>query len=159
MGACLVSYYGVKYNGVPDMKVLIVENSPSLRERMERIFSGLRGVRVVGCAATAAEAAEKIRETEPDVITLDIRLDEGTGYDVLEEVKLLIQRPKVIVFTNYPDPRYRAKYLQAGADYFFDKSTELDSVLGVLNTLRGEKSSPDASDSAPAELDGHSEDG
>lgn len=132
------------------MKVLIVENAPSLRERMERIFSGLRGIRVVGYAATAAEAVEKIRETEPDVITLDIRLDEGTGYDVLENVKPLLQRPIVIIFTNYPDPRYRAKYLQAGADYFFDKSTELNSVLGVLNALREKKSSPDGSDGASA---------
>jgi DNA-binding NarL/FixJ family response regulator len=123
------------------MKVFIVENSTSLQERLGRLLSGLRGVRVVGYAAAAADAVEKIVETRPAVVLLDIRLDQGTGYEVLEEVKARQQHPVVIVLTNYPYPQYRKKYLEAGADYFFDKSTELDSVLGLLKTLSREKSS------------------
>ncbi len=124
------------------MKVFIVENSASLQERLGRLLSDLGGVRIVGYAATASDAVEKIRETSPAVVILDIRLDQGTGFEVLEKVKLPRQGPIVIVLTNYPYPQYRDKCLGAGADYFFDKSTELDAVLGVLNTLREKKSSP-----------------
>ncbi len=123
------------------MRVFIVENSTFLQERLGRLVSGLRGVRVVGYAATASDAVEKILETRPAVVILDIRLDKGTGFDVLEKVKLRRQRPIIIVLTNYPYPQYRDKYLGAGADYFFDKSTEMDAVLGVLSTLREKKSS------------------
>jgi DNA-binding NarL/FixJ family response regulator len=118
------------------MKVLIVENSPYLQERLDRILSGVKGVRVVGSAATASQAVEMIHESEPDVVTLDIRLDEGSGYEVLEDLRARSHRPVVIVLTNYPYPQYREKYLGAGANYFFDKSTELNSFLDVLTTLR-----------------------
>lgn len=124
------------------MNVFIVENSISLRDRLSLILSGLAGVRVVGHAGTAVEAVQKIGETAPDVVILDIRLDEGTGYDVLEKIKVPNQPPVVVVLTNYPYPQYRAKYMQAGADFFFDKSTELDSALDVLKGL-GEKGPPD----------------
>lgn len=119
----------------------MVENSQALRDRLARILSALQGVRVVGYAGSAAEAIEGIQEAKPDVVTLDILLDKGTGYDVLEKIKTPSLSPIVIVLTNYPYPQYRAKYLQGGADYFFDKSTELDSVLGVLKTLLEQKSS------------------
>lgn len=124
------------------MNVFIVENSKSLRDRLSVILSGLAGVQVVGHAATAVEAVEKIGETAPDVVILDIRLDEGTGYDVLEKIKGPDGHPVVLVLTNYPYPQYRAKYISAGADFFFDKSTELDSALDVLKNL-GEKGPPD----------------
>jgi DNA-binding NarL/FixJ family response regulator len=122
------------------MKVFIVENSLSLQERLTRIVSGLGGIRVVGQAATASDAVDQIRKSKPAVIILDIRLDQGTGGEVLEKVKAGSQRPIVIVLTNYPYPQYRKKYLEAGADYFFDKSTELRSVIEVLKTLRDKKS-------------------
>lgn len=117
------------------MNVFIVENSVSLRERLTMILAGLKGVRVIGHAATAAEAVQKIGQTAPDVVILDIRLDEGTGFDVLEKIKLPHNRPVVVVLTNYPYPQYRARYMRAGADFFFDKSTELDSALDVLKNL------------------------
>jgi len=41
----------------------------------------------------------------------------------------------VIVFTNYPYPQYRRKCIDAGADFFFDKSTEFDKVTEVLKQL------------------------
>lgn len=122
------------------MKVFIVENSPLVQQRLARIVSDLGGMRVVGEAATAADAVERIGETQPAVVLLDIQLDQGTGYDVLEKVKVPSQRPVVIVLTNYPYPQYRKKYLEGGADYFFDKSTELGSVIDVLKTLRKKKS-------------------
>jgi DNA-binding NarL/FixJ family response regulator len=125
------------------MRVFMVENSASLRERLERVISGLPGARVVGHSANAADAIDGIFETKPDVVTLDILLDQGSGYQVLEKVKTLPQPPTVIVLTNYPYPQYRARYLEAGADYFFDKSVELVSVLRVLKRL-AKKNFPDA---------------
>lgn len=125
----------------------MVENSGPIRERLTRVISGLRGVHVVGYAGSASEAISGIQEAKPDVVTLDILLDQGTGYDVLEKVKSPSAPPVVIVLTNFPYPQYRTKYIQGGADYFFDKSTELDSVVGVLKKLRERKAVSDGSGS------------
>jgi hypothetical protein len=39
------------------------------------------------------------------------------------------------MFTNYPDPKYREKCRELGAEYFFDKVTEIKSFIKVLRTL------------------------
>jgi len=45
-------------------------------------------------------------------------------------------RPRVIVLTNYPYPGYRQKCLQAGADFFLDKSAEFDQIPALFERLK-----------------------
>ena len=120
------------------MRVFIVEDSTALRERLSRIVASIQGTQVVGFAPEANDAIVQIRQLKPDVVILDIRLQYSTGFQVLREVKnssASADTPTIIVLTNYPYPQYRKKYLDAGADYFFDKSTEIDQVLQVLKRL------------------------
>jgi DNA-binding NarL/FixJ family response regulator len=117
------------------MRVFIVEDSAALRERLSRIISSLQNVEVIGSADNARDSISKIREMKPDTVILDIRLNSSTGYDVLRSVKPQAQSPFVIVLTNYPFLPYRRKYIEAGADYFFDKSTELDHLVQTLRHL------------------------
>ena len=56
----------------------------------------------------------------------------GLGIDVLENIKQNDSALMVIVLTNYPYPGYRQKCLQAGADFFLDKSTEFDQIPELL---------------------------
>jgi two-component system OmpR family response regulator len=64
----------------------------------------------------------------PDVLILDMAMPGGSGYDVLQAVKQGPCAPLIIVgLTNFP--AYRQKSLEAGADYFFDKSAEYDQLL------------------------------
>ena len=67
---------------------------------------------------------------------LDIRMPGGSGIDVLREIKKGNQPPLVMVLTNYPYPQYHRKYIDAGADFFFDKSTEFEKVTEVLKQLK-----------------------
>lgn len=118
------------------MNLYIVENSNYLRERLTRLVARRSGVQIVGYAATARQAVQEIQQLKPDVVLLDIRLDEGTGLDVLKAIKSRSQPPTVIVLTNYAYPPYREHFLANGAEYFFDKSEELDLMLQALDTLQ-----------------------
>ncbi len=127
------------------MRVFVVEDSESVRERLVKIISGIPGVQVNGWAGDADDATKKILQSRPDVVVLDIRLNQSTGFDVLEHVKKSERPPVIIVLTNFPYPQYRKKYLGSGADYFFDKSTEFDQAIGTLKKLvksSGPASSP-----------------
>lgn len=117
------------------MRVFIVEDSNALRERLSRALSGLHNVEVIGNADNAEDAVDRIPKAKPDVVILDIRLNQSTGFQVLRDLKSHSSSPTVIVLTNYPYPQYRARYLQAGADYFFDKSSEMDQVVQLLQSL------------------------
>jgi DNA-binding NarL/FixJ family response regulator len=62
-------------------------------------------------------------------------MPQGNGIKVLEEIKKNLQSPKVIIFTNYIYPQYRKKYMNAGADFFFNKSTEFEKLIDTVKYL------------------------
>lgn len=91
---------------------------------------------IVGQAENAQKALSAIRQLHPDVVILDIWMPGGNGIEVLRQLKKLKPSPKVIMFTNYTYPQYRYRCKVAGADFFFDKSTEFDQIPRALETLR-----------------------
>jgi len=120
------------------MKVLIVDDSRLLRERLVSMISELPEIDVIAQAKDATGAKDSIQELHPDVVILDIRLSEGNGIDVLREIKKGRSAPVTIMFTNYPYPQYRKKCQEVGADFFFDKSTEFHKITGVLEKISRE---------------------
>ena len=90
---------------------------------------------MVGESGQVQEATNAILEQKPDVVLLDIHLFNGNGIDVLQRLKKEKPAPAVIILTNYPYPQYRQKCLEAGADFFFVKSTEFDQVVPALKQL------------------------
>jgi DNA-binding NarL/FixJ family response regulator len=120
------------------MKVFIVEDSSLLRERLGELVAEIKGVEMVGSANDAQMALDVMSAFKPDVVILDIRLPNGSGIEILQKLKSQLPSPRVIMFTAFPYPQYRQKCLQAGADYFFDKTTEFDHIPPVIEKLHDE---------------------
>ncbi|MBI3649923.1 MAG: response regulator transcription factor [Acidobacteria bacterium] len=115
------------------MKVFIVDDSTIMQERLITLLSEIAAVEIVGQAYSALTAMAAIAHAQPDVIILDIQMTGGAnGIEVLKEVKKQSAAPRVIMLTNYPYPQYRQQCLQAGADFFFDKSSEFNEVPKIL---------------------------
>ena len=117
------------------MRVYVVDDSPLVRERLVALLSEIDGVDVIGTADNAEEGIAGISREKPEVAILDIRMPAGSGISVLEAVKSGADAPTVIMLTNYPYPQYRKKCMEAGADYFFDKSSEFHCVNDVLTGM------------------------
>ena len=117
------------------LRLLIVDDSKIVRERLITMLSELDGIEVVSQAQDVQEATSAIQQLKPELVILDIRIRGGSGIDVLENLKSGSPDSKVIVLTNYPYPQYREKCMSAGADFFFDKSTEFEEVMEVIKQL------------------------
>ena len=117
------------------MKVLIVDDSAIIRERLEALLSDVPQVETIMQAKDQLEAKELMHKLNPEVVILDIPMPGGSGIDLLREVKKGQQPPLVIVLSDQSHPQYRKKCTDAGADFFFDKSTEFDEVAEVLKRL------------------------
>ncbi len=117
------------------MKVFLVDDSLVIRQRLKRLLAELEEVQVIGEAGEVQQATDAILEQKPDVVLLDIHLFNGNGIDVLERLKREKPAPAVVILTNYPYPQYRQKCMDAGADFFFVKSTEFDQVVPALKQL------------------------
>ena len=97
------------------------------------MLSDLEKIEIVGEAGDAEEAIQSIRKVKPDVVILDIRMPGGNGIGVLQAIRKEKMNVKVIMLTNYPYPHYRKKCMEAGADFFFDKSSEFRKIREVLH--------------------------
>jgi DNA-binding NarL/FixJ family response regulator len=123
------------------MKVFFVDDSVIVVERLKGLLSDIEGIEPVGQAANEKDAVDLILKSKPDVVILDIRLSGGNGIDVLERIKKELPSLVVIMLTNYPYPQYRKKCMELGADYFFDKVTEIEQVAEVVRHLVKNKAS------------------
>ena len=122
------------------LKLFLVDDSVYIRQRLTRMLAQLKGVEIVGQATEASQAIQAILHLKPDVVLLDIGLaGEATGINVLQNVKQKKSTPVVIVLTNYPYQEYQRKCLDAGADFFFDKSTQFERVVPVIEQLLKKK--------------------
>jgi DNA-binding NarL/FixJ family response regulator len=113
-------------------RVYVVEDSEILRKRVETMLATIPGVTFVGCSASAPAAAREIETLQPDAVILDIHLAEGTGFDVLRQLKRRNVGTAVFVLTNYASDAYRATAEQLGARAMFDKSTEFERLREAL---------------------------
>jgi DNA-binding NarL/FixJ family response regulator len=117
------------------MKVFIADDSREIRNRIVTMLSDLETIEIIGQAENVEDAINSIREINPDVVILDIRMPGGSGIDVLENIDKRNQVPVIIMLTNYPYPQYRKKCMDAGADFFFDKSGEFEKVIEVVSGI------------------------
>ena len=118
------------------INVFIADDSLIVREHLVTMLEELAGIEIVGQAENVAEAISAIRILKPDAVILDIRMPGGSGIDVLQNIKQDDSAVLVIVLTNYPYPVYRQKCLQAGADFFLDKSTEFDQIPELFERFK-----------------------
>jgi len=120
------------------MKLLIADDSSIVRNRLAELASKLPDVEVAAQATDALSALEAIHRHRPDIAILDIRMPAGGGMEVLRQLHNAYRPHAVIMLTNYPEPQYRKRCMDLGADFFFDKSREFHKVAHVLKTLAEE---------------------
>jgi DNA-binding NarL/FixJ family response regulator len=117
------------------MRVFVADNSDLLRRRLVNLLSEFPGIEVIGEAYDAQEALRAILETRPEVVTLDIEMRGGGGIALLREIKQNEQAPIVVVLTDRVSAPYRKQCMDAGADFFLDKATELKRVREIFQDL------------------------
>ena len=116
------------------LRVFLVEDSPLLRKRILDSLEALGGFDVIGYSESEGEAIQAIAAARPDVVITDIRLRQGNGIEVVRQIRSGpgAAQPRIFVLSNYAYPEYRQECAQAGADGFFDKSSEYDRLLQTL---------------------------
>jgi len=119
------------------MQVLIVDDSALVRERLVELLDGIPNVEIVGQAATAADGIAALNALHPDFVILDLKMPDGDGLAVLNAAKHLEHAPVVAMLTNYPMAQFRKRCLDAGADFFWDKSRDFARIPATVRRLQG----------------------
>jgi len=114
------------------VRVFLVEDSPAIFERMHAMLSSIEGAEVVGHATRTAEAVAAILNAMPDVVVLDLKLAQGSGFDVLRAVHAKAPEIDVYLLSNFSTASYREAGLKLGARGFFDKTAEFHCIRDIV---------------------------
>ncbi len=104
------------------LSVLIVDDEATARQNIGE-FLKAKGMEVVE-AGTLAEAREKVKKGEGDLILLDVQLPDGYGPNLILETALLPMRPPIIVITGFGDIETAVDAMKNGASDFLTKPVD-----------------------------------
>lgn len=115
------------------LTVLVVEDSPTQRAALRRLFDGL-GCSVAATLQTEAEASQWLRENPRsyELAVVDLVLEQGTGMGVLSSCRERLPSSKVVVLSDYATPGIRSHCLRLGADAVFQKGTEFEAFADFV---------------------------
>lgn len=106
------------------LRVFLVEDSQNARSLIQEALQAIGNVRVLGSAATEAEAIDWLQEHlgEWDLAILDLVLEQGSGLGVLGRTGKLAARGRLVVFSGFVTRGLREHCSALGADLVFDKA-------------------------------------
>ncbi len=127
------------------LRVLLIEDSPVLRSMLMEYLQALSFIETIEWADTEQLALRMFARSQAEVVIVDLQLRQGSGVNVLKFLKSQSAPGIRIVYTNHAQlSSYRRQCVDAGANYFFDKSLEMEQVFRVIEEY-AQGSSPDAS--------------
>jgi DNA-binding NarL/FixJ family response regulator len=125
------------------IKAFIVDDNLSFRKMLKLFFEETGYIKIIGESDREDDFLEKIKNEEPDIVTMDIKLIGGNGIDATKSA--LKQKPdiKIIAISMYDEEIYYRQMYDAGAWAFLSKSQVFDHLEKVINQVaNGEKYFP-----------------
>lgn len=110
--------------------IAVVDDEDSVRKALERVLraSGMQVVTFPG----GSEFLHALQTFSPQCIVLDLHMPKLSGFEVLEVLMQLANRPPVLVVTGHDSPEARARALAWGASAYLTKPIDDDLLLGEI---------------------------
>ncbi|MGA8808530.1 MAG: response regulator transcription factor [Thermoanaerobaculia bacterium] len=122
------------------IRVLIADDHDIVREGVKQIVSETSDIVVGGEARTGAEALDRARQGEWDVVILDLNLPDRSGLDVLAQLRAVAAGIPVLILSMHGEASYAARALKAGAAGYVSKNTAREHlVIAIRKLANGER--------------------
>lgn len=117
------------------IRVLIVDDHELIRRGMRMVLDAEDDMKVVGEAASGAEAVHRAGELHPDVILMDIRMPEMDGIEATRRIVRSTPTSRVLVLTTFDLDEYAFGSLRAGASGFLLKNTPPTQLTSAIRAI------------------------
>lgn len=117
------------------MRVLVVEDSPSIRQQLVRRLAEEVGARLVAEVSGEEAAVAAALTLEPDLVTLDLGLEQGSGSNVLRRLQAARFAGRIYVFSSEDPASHAAPCIELGADRYFCKLDGDDELMRAAQAL------------------------
>ncbi len=120
---------------MPRTRVVLADDHAILREGLRVLINAQPDLEVVAEAATGAEAVDRVQETLPRVLCLDISMPGWGNGPTIKRVTAASPRTRTLVLTMHNDPAYARTALAAGAAGYVLKTTPLPNLLAAIRAV------------------------
>lgn len=120
-------------------KVLIVDDHIVVSEGLAMLLKKSRDYEVCGSAKSAYEGLEQVGKLQPDVVLVDLSLENSFGLDLIKDIKQHYPDIPSIVISMHEESMYAVRAIRAGSKGYIMKNQPFDKIIEALQTaLRGE---------------------
>jgi DNA-binding NarL/FixJ family response regulator len=117
------------------IRLMLVDSEKLFREGLAVVFSRSDDIRVVGQARTGAEACERARRCNPDVVLTELRMPELDGIAAMKTILAELPRTRVAVLTSSRAEADVLSAIKAGAYGYITKDASIDSVIEAVKRV------------------------
>jgi DNA-binding NarL/FixJ family response regulator len=126
--------------GSGPLRVVLVDDQALVRAGFAMVIDSQPDLTVIGQAGDGATGIDIVRQDEPDVVLMDVRMPRVDGIEATQQILALadsgeIRPPKIIVLTTFDDDDYALRALRAGASGFLLKDTLPEVLLDSIRTV------------------------
>jgi len=120
------------------IKILVCDDHEVIRVGLATLLAGT-DIEIIGEAANGKDTLKQAQKLKPDVILLDIRMQDGDGLSTLEKLHGKMPGSKVVMLSTYDNPTYIARSVALGAtDYVLKGSSREDLIATITAAAKGE---------------------
>ncbi len=117
------------------IRIMLVDDHNVVRIGLASLFGTVAHFTVVGEAASVAAAVAEARQTQPDIVIMDVRLPDGSGVEACREIRSFRPQTRVIMLTSYSDEDAILDSILAGAAGYLLKQIEPTRLIEAVDEV------------------------
>lgn len=121
-----------------NVNVVIVDDNPMILNTLDEVISSEAGLSVIGRADNGKDAIDMIKDTQTDVVLLDLVMPQMDGITVVENIKKktsMLKNPAFIILSAVGGEQMTEEAFQAGANYFLMKPFDKDILVNKIRRI------------------------
>ena len=122
------------------LRLLLVDDSEVVRMGLKALLGSETDISVVGEASTVDSAIQSSIKLQPDVVLLDIRLPDGTGFEACRKILQHLPETRILILTSVEEPKLVDEAIRSGAHGYLLKDINAQGLIRALHDIAAGKS-------------------
>lgn len=117
------------------IRVLVADDHAVVRRGVVQILDEAPDLVPAGEASSGRQVLQQVQENDYDVLVLDIGMPDGSGLEVLHQLRTLRPELRVLILSMYPEKQYALRALKAGAAGYLTKESAPDELVAAVRRI------------------------